>query len=79
MCECGALTELTSTPHGLLCTICWLREEYSDLDEWPCQQLMGGTGEAIYAPFVNGNCKHPECHPSNDDRQKSQQHANPEP
>ncbi len=30
MCECGALAELTSTPAGLLCDACRLREEGYD-------------------------------------------------
>lgn len=34
---------------------------------WPCQQLHGGTGEAIYSS-IDGLCTHLECHPSNDDR-----------
>jgi hypothetical protein len=38
-----------------------------EISEWPCQQLCGGTGEAIYHN-VDGKCKHPECHPKNDDR-----------
>ena len=37
-----------------------------DLLEWPCQQLLGGTGAAIYSN-VDGMCKHPECHPRNDE------------
>lgn len=38
-----------------------------DLDDWPCQDLYGGKGAAIYNS-INGKCKHPECHPANDDR-----------
>lgn len=30
--------------------------------EYPCQQLLGGTGSAIYEN-VNGLCSHPECKP----------------
>lgn len=37
------------------------------LNEWPCQQLLGGTGASIYEN-VDGMCTHPECHPKNDDR-----------
>ncbi len=36
------------------------------LVEWPCQQLLGGTGAAIYMS-TNGMCQHPECHPRNDE------------
>ncbi|MBA7559120.1 hypothetical protein ES708_00733 [subsurface metagenome] len=38
-----------------------------ELGEWPCQQLLGGTGAAIYSS-IDGMCKHPECHPRNDER-----------
>ena len=38
-----------------------------ELKEYPCQQLMGGTGAAIYSN-VDGLCSHPECNPENDDR-----------
>ena len=37
------------------------------LDEWPCQQLFGGVGEALYSN-ADGMCKHDECHPRNDDK-----------
>ena len=30
--------------------------------EYPCQQLYGGTGAAIYEN-VEGLCSHPECKP----------------
>jgi len=37
---------------------------YNEPDDWPCQQLMGGTGAAIYSN-IDGMCRHPECHPYN--------------
>jgi hypothetical protein len=30
--------------------------------KWPCQQLLGGTGSAIYSN-VEGLCDHTECKP----------------
>ena len=33
------------------------------IGKWPCQNLMGGTGAAIYAPDENGLCDHAECEP----------------
>ena len=38
-----------------------------ELNGWPCQDLHGGTGSAIYNN-IDGMCQHPECHPHNDDR-----------
>lgn len=42
--------------------------EYADydLDEYPCQQLLGGTGSAIYMN-TDGMCSHPECNPANNE------------
>lgn len=40
------------------------KDKTCDLDCWPCQDLMGGRGAAIYAN-ENGMCRHPECHPRN--------------
>ena len=39
---------------------------WEELIEWPCQQLLGGTGAAIYSN-TDGMCKHPLCHPKNND------------
>ncbi len=36
--------------------------EVKEDKEYPCQQLQGGTGSAIYEN-VNGLCVHPECKP----------------
>lgn len=36
------------------------------LREYPCQQLFGGTGAAIYSN-VDGMCNHEECNPENND------------
>ena len=36
-------------------------------DQWPCQQLYGGK-DADTRDNVDGLCKHPECHPRNDNR-----------
>lgn len=33
-----------------------------ELEEYPCQQLLGGSGAAIYSN-TDGLCKHPECNP----------------
>jgi len=45
-------------------------EEAESLIDWPCQDLHGGK-----MPFLNcdenGRCKHPECHPSNNDQPQS--------
>ena len=41
--------------------------QIEEMDEWPCQQLLGGVGEALYSN-ANDMCKHDECHPKNDDR-----------
>jgi len=38
-------------------------------EEYPCQQLMGGAGPAIYSN-TDGLCSHPECNPENDDRKR---------
>jgi len=38
--------------------------ERNNLDSWPCQQLLGGAGAAIYAS-TDGMCNHPDCHPNN--------------
>ena len=35
-----------------------------ELEEWTCQDLMGGGGAAIN-DNVDGLCTHPECHPRN--------------
>ncbi len=35
-----------------------------ELHDWPCQDLHGGGGSAIY-DNIDGRCKHPECHPRN--------------
>ena len=40
------------------------------IGKYPCQSLLGGTGEAIYHN-VDGMCDHPECNPLNDDRVSS--------
>lgn len=46
------------------CFKCLLQvAEKNNLDSWPCQQLLGGTGEAIYSN-VDGMCRHAECHPN---------------
>lgn len=44
--------------------------EMDCLVSWPCQNLHGGTGSAIY-DNVDGLCTHPECHPRNDNRKES--------
>lgn len=36
-------------------------------NKYPCQQLLGGTGDSIYMN-IDGLCDHPECNPENDDR-----------
>lgn len=36
---------------------------------WPCQNLHGGRGTAIY-DSVDGLCKHEECNPINDNRKE---------
>jgi len=41
--------------------------DYPHKDEWPCQQLLGGTGAAIYSN-VDGMCTHPECKPPPEDK-----------
>lgn len=41
------------------------------LKKYPCQQLLGGTGAAIYSN-EEGLCNHPECNPENDDRENGQ-------
>ena len=43
------------------------KKDLKDLLEWPCQQLLGGAGFAIYEN-VKGLCTHAECHPKNDER-----------
>lgn len=45
-------------------------KETEELFDWPCQHLHGGTGAAIYSS-IDGRCQHPECHPSNDDRDQA--------
>ena len=36
-------------------------------DRWPCQNLLGGSGAAIYLADPDGMCKHPECKPPPED------------
>lgn len=68
--KCGQWTDFYHVlPSGaIVCEDC--KGEYimeDELLEWPCQDLHGGTGTAIYSN-VDGMCKHPECHPKNDQR-----------
>lgn len=51
------------------------KQELEELHEWPCQDLHGGRGAAIYNN-IGGMCKHPECHPKNDDRTVSNKKLN---
>lgn len=37
--------------------------ETDESERWPCQQLLGGTGSAMYMND-GGFCKHPECKPA---------------
>ncbi len=37
-------------------------DQIDELLDWPCQNLLGGRGAAIYGN-IDGRCKHPECHP----------------
>ena len=44
--------------------------EVEELLDWPCQQLHGGRPPYIYQGVNEyGHCRHPECHPRNDDRE----------
>ncbi len=45
----------------------WLEKMGNDLIEWPCQDFHGGRDAGIRADAM---CKHPECHPRNDDRNR---------
>lgn len=40
------------------------------IKKYPCQNLLGGTGEAIYHN-VDGMCDHPECNPEREMEMKT--------
>ena len=41
------------------------------INKYPCQQLHGGTGSAIYMN-TDGLCSHPECNPVEFNSRKKQ-------
>ena len=43
------------------------REEFDNLKKWPCQNLLGGSGQhANTKDNENGLCNHKECKPPYD-------------
>ena len=64
--------------HVFGCFKCLLEiAERNNINFWPCQQLLGGTGEAIYAS-IDGMCTHPECHPNNAPTLRGMKQKHPE-